>query len=70
MGWLSDLWKYGFTAEQRARSRGAKRYVQAITAYEQELAGLPAPDARAQAERVVALGQANAFFIVSQFLMP
>ena len=54
MGWLSDLWRYGFTAAQRARSRGAKRYAEAITAYEQELAGLPAPDARAQAERVIA----------------
>src|SRR5687768_5051754 len=54
MGWLSDVWKYGFTAAQRARSRGVERYVQAIAAYERELAGLPAREARAAAERVLA----------------
>jgi len=54
MGWLSDLWKYGFTADQRARSRAAERYVQALDAYERELDGLSAEHARAAAERVLA----------------
>ena len=54
MGWLSDLWKYGVTSEQRARSRGAERYAHAIAAYEEELAALSAPEARARAERVIA----------------
>ena len=54
MGWLSDLWKYGFTRTQRARSRGAERYAQALAAYEQELADLPAADARVAAEQVLA----------------
>jgi hypothetical protein len=54
MGWLSDLWKYGFTADQRAQSRAAERYAQAIDAYERELDGLSAEQAGAAAERVLA----------------
>ena len=54
MGWLSDLWKYGFTVEQRAASRAAQRYVRAIGAYERELALLTPAEARAAAERVLA----------------
>lgn len=57
MGWLSDVWKYGFTAAQRARGRRAERYVHAITTYEQGLAALSATEARAQAERVLAASQ-------------
>ena len=53
MGWLSDRWKYGFTAAQRARSHAAERYVEAITAYEKELGKLSAAEARLQAERVL-----------------
>jgi hypothetical protein len=54
MGWLSDLWKYGFTPTQRARSLDAERYAQALAAYEEELAALSAPDAHMAAERVLA----------------
>ena len=54
MGWLSDLLKYGFTAEQRAASRASERYVQTLEAYERELASLPQAEARAAAERVLA----------------
>ena len=54
MGWLSKLWKYGFTAQQRAQSRSAERYVQAIGAYEEEVNALSATEARARAERVLA----------------
>jgi hypothetical protein len=54
MDWLSDLWKYGFTAEQRAASRAAEHYVQALEAYERELALLTPAEARAAAERVLA----------------
>ena len=53
MGWLSDLWKHGFTAAQRARSRGVERYVQGLDAYERELAALSAAAARARAEHVL-----------------
>ena len=54
MGWLSDLWKYGFTPEQRAASRAAELYVQAIGVYERELAALTAAEAQAAAEQVLA----------------
>jgi hypothetical protein len=54
MDWLSDLWKYGFTAKQRAASRDAERYSQALRAYEGELAALTPAEARAAAERVLA----------------
>jgi hypothetical protein len=54
MDWLSDLWKYGFTAKQRAASRDAERYSRALTAYEGELAALTPAEARAAAERVLA----------------
>lgn len=54
MGWLSDVWKYGFTPTQRARSRDAERFAQALAACEQELAALSALDASASAERVLA----------------
>jgi hypothetical protein len=54
MSWLSDLWRYGFTAEQRRRSRAAEHYVAAIAAYERGLAELPLAEARAEAERLLA----------------
>jgi hypothetical protein len=54
MDWLSDLWKYGFTARQRAASRDAERYSQALRAYEGELAALTPDEARAAAERLLA----------------
>ena len=54
MGWLSELWKYGFTDEQRAASRAAERYVQALNAFEQEFATLTPSEARTAAERVLA----------------
>jgi hypothetical protein len=54
MRWLSDLWKYGFTPQQRARTRGAERYAQAIRAYEKELVALSAAEARTGAERILA----------------
>jgi len=54
MGWLSDLWKYGLTSTQRARSRDAERHTRALAAYEQELAALPRADARVAAERILA----------------
>jgi hypothetical protein len=53
MGWLSDLWKYGITPEQRVRSHAAEHHVQAIGAYERELATLSAAEARTAAERVL-----------------
>ena len=52
--WLADLWKYGFTAAQRARSRDAERYAQALDVYGRALADLPAAEARVAAERVLA----------------
>ena len=54
MSWLSDLLKYGFTAEQRAASRASERYVQTLEAYERELASLTQAEAQAAAERVLA----------------
>ena len=54
MGWLSDLWKYGFTPTQRACGRDAERFAHALAAYEQELAALSGPDARVAAESVLA----------------
>ena len=54
MDWLSDLLKYGVTAEQRAAGRHAERVSQALEAYERELAALTPDEARAAAERVLA----------------
>ena len=54
MRWLSDLWKYGFTPTQRARSRDAERFAHALAACEQDLAALSGADARAAAEKVLA----------------
>jgi hypothetical protein len=67
MGWLFDLWKYGFTDEQRTRSRAAERYAQALDEYERELDGLSAQKARAAAERVLA---APRFIRVVRWPMP
>jgi len=53
MSWLSDLWQYGFTAEQRRLSRAAERYSQSIAAYEQELEHLPLEEAQQQAARLL-----------------
>jgi hypothetical protein len=50
MRWFSDLWRYGFTAEQRHATRAAERYAEAIRAYERELAQIPLTEARARAE--------------------
>ena len=54
MGWLSDLWRYGFSTAQRRRGRAVERYLDALAAYERELAALPDTEARAEAERVLA----------------
>jgi len=54
MDWLSDLWRFGFSTSERTRGRAVKRYLRALEAYERELAALPAPEARAAAERVLA----------------
>ena len=55
MGWLSDLWRYGFSSTAvRTRGRAVDRYLRALEAYERELAALPAADARAAAEQVLA----------------
>lgn len=54
MGWLSDLWRYGFTAEQRRLSRAAEYYSRSIAAYEEELQRLPVDQAQRQAAQLLA----------------
>jgi hypothetical protein len=49
MSWWSDLWRYGFTAEQRRLSRATEHYSRSLAAYEQELQRLASEEARQQA---------------------
>jgi hypothetical protein len=54
MGWWSNLWRYGFTAEQQRLARAAENYARAIAAYQEELRRLTPDDAQHRAARLLA----------------